>query len=151
MITEEVDTWNKTTRKGCEHDHSETSDTDLCLECLAVWQPLVGGRSWPTILLAASSASMPRVTSGFPSSIFLFPFLQVFQCLAHSSSAPREEIWPQYNLENLQNLQEGTMVLELLQHDSCQVTTGHEYLPDLGTPHYCWQAFELDAERMWPR
>ncbi|KAH8750276.1 hypothetical protein F5883DRAFT_224590 [Diaporthe sp. PMI_573] len=123
-IAGEVNRWLEITAKDCKHERSEASDTDLCLECLAVWQPLAGGRSWPTILLAASAASIPRLTTGFPSPVFLDPFLRVFQRLAHSLSALRGAIWSQYILENLQ---EGTMVLELLQHDLCRVT-GHEYL-----------------------
>lgn len=96
---------------------SEISKTNPFPPRLAAWQArqndeFAGGtRRWPTVLLAASAACLPGTSMGFPSSVLLGPFLDVFQQMARplfSISAT----W-----DRLDDLGEDTVLAHLLQGD----------------------------------
>lgn len=143
-IADEAEDWRAETAQ--EHAKPNTRGEDLFPEYLAAWQKSqtddsAGGiRRWPTILLAASIACLPGITTGFPSSAFLRPFLQVFQKMTHSLSSPPGVIW-----EDWEDLSEGTIVLQLLQDDLCRITGCDDLIAEYKQGHFSWMFNGFDA------
>lgn len=124
---------------------SETWETDQFSDYLRTWQARQNDeragvtRRWPTILLAASIACLPATTTGFPSSAFLRPFLQVFQHMTRSLSYSTFASW-----DDLDDLGEQAIVLKLLQGDFCHIS-GHNDLVDQDRfENSSWMSTRLD-------
>lgn len=75
-IADEAEEWSETAEARTKSQVPEAAEEDTFLNHLRAWRArqdvkvTVGTRTWPTILLAASVACLPRATTGFPSAVF---------------------------------------------------------------------------------